>query len=89
MPYRMLCSDVQREGVKPSPDLASGLFRLYYYMKYTKFCMVSQFHSRRSNKFIVLSIMREITLKFDKIDKIVRVSTSNPIKFVLLFTCEQ
>jgi hypothetical protein len=26
MPYRLLCNDVQREGVKPSPDLASGLF---------------------------------------------------------------
>ena len=26
MPYRLLCNDVQREGIKPSPDLASGLF---------------------------------------------------------------
>ena len=26
MPYRMLCNDVQREGAKPSPDLAFGLF---------------------------------------------------------------
>jgi len=25
MPYRMLCNDVQREGVKFSPDLTSGL----------------------------------------------------------------
>jgi HNH endonuclease len=28
MPYRLLCNDVQREDVKPSPDLASELF--YY-----------------------------------------------------------
>lgn len=28
MPYRLLCDDVQREGAKPSPDLAFGLF--YY-----------------------------------------------------------
>jgi hypothetical protein len=28
MPYRLLCNDVQREGAKPRPDLASGLF--YY-----------------------------------------------------------
>ena len=26
MPYRFLCNDVQREGIKPSPGLASGLF---------------------------------------------------------------
>jgi hypothetical protein len=26
MPYQMLCNDVQREGGKPSPDLASWLF---------------------------------------------------------------
>ncbi len=26
MPYRFLCNDVQREGVKLSSDLASGLF---------------------------------------------------------------
>ncbi len=26
MPYRKLCNDVQREGVKLSPELASGLF---------------------------------------------------------------
>ncbi len=26
VPYRLLCNDVQREGVKPSPELASGLF---------------------------------------------------------------
>src|SRR6266851_96225 len=26
MPYRMLCDDMQREDVKSSPDLASGLF---------------------------------------------------------------
>jgi len=26
MPYRMLCNDAQREGVEPSPDLASELF---------------------------------------------------------------
>jgi hypothetical protein len=26
MPYQMLCNDVHREGVKLSPDLASGLF---------------------------------------------------------------
>lgn len=26
MPYRKLCNDLQREGVKPSPDLAFGLF---------------------------------------------------------------
>ncbi len=26
MPYRILCNDVQREGAKPRPDLASGLF---------------------------------------------------------------
>ena len=26
MPYRFLCNDVQQEGVKPSPELASGLF---------------------------------------------------------------
>jgi hypothetical protein len=27
MPYRLLCNDVQREGVKASPDLASPLFQ--------------------------------------------------------------
>ncbi len=27
MPYRILCNDVQREGVKASPDLASRLFQ--------------------------------------------------------------
>jgi hypothetical protein len=26
MPYRFLCNDVQREGIKSSPDLASELF---------------------------------------------------------------
>ena len=26
MPYRILCNGVKREGVKVSPDLASGLF---------------------------------------------------------------
>ena len=26
MPYRKLCNDVQREGAKPNPDLASELF---------------------------------------------------------------
>jgi hypothetical protein len=26
IPYRLLCDDVQREGAKPSPDLASRLF---------------------------------------------------------------
>ncbi len=26
MPYRLLCNDDQREGVKSSPDLAFGLF---------------------------------------------------------------
>src|SRR3989442_11320793 len=26
MPYRKLCNDVQREGAKLGPDLASGLF---------------------------------------------------------------
>ena len=26
MPYQILCNDVQREGVKASPDLVSGLF---------------------------------------------------------------
>jgi len=26
MPYRLLYNDVQREGAKPSPDLASALF---------------------------------------------------------------
>ena len=26
MPYRFLCNDVQRDGAKPSPDLAYGLF---------------------------------------------------------------
>jgi len=26
MPSRFLCNDEQREGVKPSPDLAFGLF---------------------------------------------------------------
>jgi hypothetical protein len=26
MPYRFLCDDMQREGVKPSPDLDSGFF---------------------------------------------------------------
>src|SRR6266699_3884762 len=26
IPYRLLCNDVQREGTKPTPDLASGLF---------------------------------------------------------------
>jgi hypothetical protein len=26
MPYRILCNYVQREGAKPRPDLASGLF---------------------------------------------------------------
>ena len=25
MPYRVLCNDMQREGVQPSPDLAFGL----------------------------------------------------------------
>src|SRR5260370_41918857 len=38
MPYRLLCSDVQRENSKLSPDLASGLF---CYVHYTKFGMVS------------------------------------------------
>ncbi len=27
IPYRLLCNGVKREGVKPSPDLASWLFR--------------------------------------------------------------
>jgi len=26
MPYRILCNGVKREGVKASPNLASGLF---------------------------------------------------------------
>lgn len=26
MPYRLLCEDVQREGIKPCSDLVSGLF---------------------------------------------------------------
>src|SRR5216683_1191892 len=33
MPYRMLCTDVQREGAKLSPNLASGLF---YYLLFHK-----------------------------------------------------
>ena len=38
MPYRILCNDVRREGVKASQDLASELF---YYIPLHKIGMAS------------------------------------------------
>src|SRR6266567_3662495 len=59
-PYRILCNDVQREGAKPCPDVAS---RLFCYVPLHKIwygiCSMPQISSTRAEPIISTACLRE------------------------------